>query len=160
MSSSTICRLTASNVGLLRQLNALFGRAFAEPETFGGAPPGDGYLADLLGREHIVVLVALKDETVVGGVVAYALDKFERERREYYIYDLAVDEEHRRQGIATVLIRHLCDLAAARGGWVVYVQADLGDEPAIALYQKLGVREDVLHFDILIDAKRVAGEAP
>ncbi|WP_457660758.1 GNAT family N-acetyltransferase [Sinorhizobium medicae] len=70
-------------------------------------------------------------------------------------YDLAVDEGYRRQGIATALIRRLCDLAAERGGWVVYVQADLGDAPAIALYEKLGVRQDVLHFDIVIDAKRV-----
>jgi len=30
----------------------------------------------------------------------------------------------------------------------VFVQADWGDEPAIALYSKLGVREDVHHFDI------------
>ena len=30
----------------------------------------------------------------------------------------------------------------------MYVQADLGDDPAIALYSKLGRREDVLHFDI------------
>jgi aminoglycoside 3-N-acetyltransferase I len=28
------------------------------------------------------------------------------------------------------------------------VQADHGDDPAIALYTKLGTREDVLHFDI------------
>lgn len=28
------------------------------------------------------------------------------------------------------------------------VQADHGDDAAIALYTKLGVREDVLHFDI------------
>jgi aminoglycoside 3-N-acetyltransferase I len=28
------------------------------------------------------------------------------------------------------------------------VQADRGDEAAIALYTKLGIREDVLHFDI------------
>lgn len=154
MSSSifTVCRLASSDVGLLRQLNALFGRAFAEPAIFGDAPPGDGYVKDLLGREHIVVLVALKGETVLDGLVAYALDKFEKERREYYIYDLAVDEGHRRQGIAKALIRRLCDLAAERGGWVVYVQADLDDAPAIALYEKLGVREDVLHFDIGIDA--------
>ena len=26
-------------------------------------------------------------------------------------------------------------------------QADCGDDAAIALYEKLGVREDVLHFD-------------
>jgi aminoglycoside 3-N-acetyltransferase I len=31
---------------------------------------------------------------------------------------------------------------------VVFVQADLGDEAAIALYSKLGVREEVLHFDL------------
>lgn len=154
----TICHLAAPDVGLLRQLNAVFGQAFAEPATFAEAPPGDGYVKDLLGREHIVVLVALKGETVVGGLVAYALDKFEKERREYYIYDLAVDKDHRRQGIATALIRHLCDLAAEQGGWVVYVQADPGDEPAIALYEKLGIREDVLHFDIAVEAKRAAGK--
>ena len=28
-------------------------------------------------------------------------------------------------------------------------QANHGDEPAIALYTKLGTREDVMHFDIL-----------
>jgi aminoglycoside 3-N-acetyltransferase I len=28
------------------------------------------------------------------------------------------------------------------------VQADHGDDAAIALYTKLGTREDVLHFDI------------
>ena len=33
---------------------------------------------------------------------------------------------------------------------MVYVQADYGDEPAIALYEKLGIREDVLHFDIAV----------
>lgn len=28
------------------------------------------------------------------------------------------------------------------------VQADHGDDPAVALYTKLGAREDVMHFDI------------
>jgi len=39
------------------------------------------------------------------------------------------------------------------------VQADTGieDEPAIALYSKLGRREDVLHFDIAVDG--VSGAA-
>ncbi len=92
--------------------------------------------------------MALAADQVVGGLVAYELDKFERARREVYIYDLAVAEEHRRQGVATALIEHLRAIAAARGAWVIYVQADHGDDPAIALYEKLGVREDVLHFDI------------
>ncbi|ALO45787.1 Gentamicin 3'-N-acetyltransferase [Pseudohongiella spirulinae] len=42
------------------------------------------------------------------------------------------------------------DEALRRGAWVVYVQADYGDEPAVALYTKLGTREDVMHFDIAV----------
>ncbi len=41
-------------------------------------------------------------------------------------------------------------IAAARGSYVIFVQADLGDAPAIALYSKLGRREEVLHFDIAV----------
>jgi len=51
------------------------------------------------------------------------------------------------------LINELKQVAASRGAHVIFVQADLGDEPAIALYSKLGVREDVLHFDIAVSGK-------
>jgi aminoglycoside 3-N-acetyltransferase I len=86
----------------------------------------------------------------VGGLAAYELRKFEQERSEIYIYDLAVAATYRRQGIATALILQLKKVAAARGAYVIYVQADLGDGPAIELYTKLGAREDVLHFDIAV----------
>lgn len=46
------------------------------------------------------------------------------------------------------MIEKLKNFAAERGAYVIYVQADHGDEAAIALYTKLGVREDVIHFDI------------
>jgi aminoglycoside 3-N-acetyltransferase I len=62
-----------------------------------------------------------------------------------------VAEAHRRQGIATELILLLKRIAAERGAWVIYVQADLEDAPAIALYSRLGIREDVLHFDIAVE---------
>ncbi|MEX2407612.1 MAG: GNAT family N-acetyltransferase, partial [Rhodovibrionaceae bacterium] len=70
---------------------------------------------------------------------------------EIYIYDLAVAEAHRRRGVATALIGKLKEIAAERDAYVIYVQADLGDAPAIALYSKLGLREDVLHFDIEVE---------
>ncbi len=148
----SVRRLSSVDVAVLRNLNALFGRAFVDPEAYGAAPPSDAYLQALLAKEHVIAVVALAADQVVGGLLAYELDKFERARREVYIYDLAVAEEHRRQGVATALIEHLRAIAAARGAWVIYVQADHGDEPAIALYEKLGVREDVLHFDIAIDS--------
>lgn len=145
-------RLAPADLPLMRKLNALFGEAFDEPDTYGAEPPGDAYLEGLLAKEHVIALVALSGEEVIGGLVAYELDKFERARREIYIYDLAVSEAHRRQGVATALIEHLRGIAGQRGAWVVYVQADYGDDPAIALYEKLGIREEVLHFDIPVDS--------
>jgi aminoglycoside 3-N-acetyltransferase I len=145
-------RLGPADVPLVRQLNALFAEAFRDPESYASEPPSDDHLAALLAREHVFVLVALAGEAVVGGLVGYELDKFEKARREVYIYDLAVDAQHRRRGVATALIEHLRGIASQRGAWVIYVQADYGDDPAIALYEKQGVREEVLHFDIKVDA--------
>lgn len=67
---------------------------------------------------------------MIGALAAYELMKFEQERSEFYIYDLAV-------------------------------QADHGDDPAIALYTKFGHREDVLHVDIATSQdEAVEGSCP
>ena len=144
----TFKRLGPGDVALLRALNAMFGAAFDDVDAYGGAPPSDAYLEDLLAKPHVIPLAALAEGRVIGGLVAYELEKFEQARREIYIYDLAVDETQRRRGVARGLIAELQQIAKARSAWVIYVQADYGDEPAIALYTKLGRREDVMHFDI------------
>lgn len=146
--STAIRRLTHDDVALMQEMLRMFGAVFEEPETYTGAQPSDAYLARLLAGETFIALAALDDGAVVGGLAAYELPKFERERSEIYIYDLAVAESHRRRGIATSIIERLKTIAVARGAHVIFVQADHGDDPAIALYTKLGVREDVLHFDI------------
>ena len=115
-----IRQLAPVDVALLQDLNALFGRVFDDPDAYCSKRPGKEYLEDLLAREHIVVLVALSDSEVVGVLVAYQLDKFEQARSELYIYDLAVAERHRRQGLATALIRSLQEVASDRNAWVVF----------------------------------------
>jgi aminoglycoside 3-N-acetyltransferase I len=143
-----VCQLTDRDIDLFRALLAVFGRAFDEIETYARAQPDAAYLRRLLGGEQFIALAALADGAVIGGLAAYELPKFERARSEIYIYDLAVAAEHRRKGVATALIEALKPIARARGAWVIYVQADPPDAPAVALYSKLGTREDVLHFDI------------
>ena len=69
--------------------------------------PSNRYLQSLLGQPHFIVIVALNGIQVVGGLVAYELQKFEQERRELYIYDLAVVKPFRRKGVATSLINEL-----------------------------------------------------
>lgn len=150
MSSEPVAirRLSASEIDLFRDLLATFAKAFADTETYTGAQPSDSYLEKLLGGAQFIALAAVQGEVVIGGLAAYQLDKFEQERSEIYIYDLAVDAEHRRRGVATELITELKTIAAERQVYVIFVQADYDDDDAIALYTKLGTREDVLHFDI------------
>jgi aminoglycoside 3-N-acetyltransferase I len=144
-------QLTSDDVVLMEGVLTAFGEAFDEVDTYGSKRPGAAYLKRLLGSDYFIALAALKSGEVVGGIAAYELKKFEQERSEIYIYDLAVAAAHRREGIATALIQKLTTIAADRGAYVVFVQADRGDEPAIALYTKLGAREDVLHFDIAVE---------
>jgi aminoglycoside 3-N-acetyltransferase I len=143
-----IDRLGASDAARARELSALFGEAFDDPDSYGAEPPADAWFAEVLARDHVIALVASADGRIVGGLVAYELDKLERARREIYIYDLAVAEPFRKRGVATALIGRLREIGKSRGAWVIYVQADYGDDAAIALYEKLGAREDVMHFDI------------
>ena len=143
-------RLTPAEAPQMAAMNTLFGEAFADPSSYTEARPGQAYLAELLGSDGFIALAAVKGDAVVGGLAAYELRKFERQRSEFYLYDLAVGEAHRREGIATALITELKRIAATRDGHVIFVQADYGDDPAIALYSKLGTREEVLHFDIAV----------
>lgn len=130
------------------QLNLVFSEAFEDPEHYQSRLPSDDYLSRLIAREDFIPLVAVVDGNIAGGLAAYVLRTFEQERSEIYIYDLAVLENHRRRGIATGLINKLKEIAREIGAYVIYVQADPTDEPAVKLYESLGVREDVLHFDI------------
>jgi ribosomal protein S18 acetylase RimI-like enzyme len=140
--------LGLDDVAYMESMLSLFGRAFDDPDSYDKSRPGPGYLAGLLGSSGFVAVAAIPDGDVVGGLAAYVLPKFELARSEIYIYDLAVDETFRRRGIATSLINKLRSVAVERWAYVIFVQADLDNAPAIELYSKLGVREDVLHFDI------------
>jgi aminoglycoside 3-N-acetyltransferase I len=150
----TIRRLSPSDLPLMRGLLAMFGEVF-DDTAYSDRPAGDDYLRRLLAREDFFALVDLDGDRVVAGLAAYEFAKFEQERSEIYIYDLAVRGEVRRRGVATRLIEELQRIAAQRGAWVIYVQADTGeeDQAAIALYEKLGTREEVLHFDIAVPSR-------
>ena len=149
-----IRRLSADDEPQMNALLSVLGEAFDDAQTYGAHRPRPAYLRQLLASDYFMALAAFEGSQVVGGLAAYELKKFEQERSEIYIYDLAVAATHRRRGVATALSRELQRLGSERGAYVLFVQADLPDAPAIALYSKLGVREDVLHFDIPVCSGR------
>jgi len=146
----TIRHLTPNDLSLMDALLLMFGEVFDDRESYLEKQPGADYLRELLSCEYFIALAAVNQGRVVGGLVAYELKKFEQQRSEIYIYDLAVYGNYRRRGIATALIMETTRIGALRGAYTVFVQADTGveGEPAIALYSSLGTREEVLHFDI------------
>jgi aminoglycoside 3-N-acetyltransferase I len=152
MTDYTTKRLGEADLALMRALLRMFADAFDDHAHYQSAVPSDGYLLSLLKDPTFFAVVACdQDGAVIGGLAAYELRKFEQERSEIYIYDLAVDEKHRRKGVATALIRMLGSTARERGAYVMFVQADIGkeDEPANALYAKLASEMIVAkHYDI------------
>ena len=137
----------------MKALLRLFGEVFADAETYQGAIPRDGYLQDRLADKTFFAVAAFDAAgTIIGGLAAYELKKFEQERSEIYIYDLAVDSNQRRKGVATALIHKLGEAARRHGAYVMFVQADIGeeDEAANALYRKLASEMIVAnHYDIV-----------
>src|SRR6185312_13207704 len=83
-------QLGAEDVQALKQLLKVFGEAFGDMESYQGHVPSEEYLRSLLRKSDFIVVVATSEDQVVGGLAAYVLEKFEQERREIYIYDLAV----------------------------------------------------------------------
>src|SRR3990170_1307259 len=136
-----IRRIGPGEMDMMDAANRLFAEVFGD-EGYHGPPPSRGHLERLLADDKFVALTAWAGGEMVGALAAYEMVKFEAERSEFYIYDLAVREEHRRRGVATALIEALKPIARERGGWVIMVQADPPDAPAVALYDKLGTREE------------------
>ena len=92
--------LTPGQAETLAAMSTMFGEAFGEPETYCGKRPSRAWLERLLARPDFIALAARDGAKVVGGLVAYVLDKFERERSEVYIYDLAVAEKTVEGGVS------------------------------------------------------------
>jgi ribosomal protein S18 acetylase RimI-like enzyme len=57
---------------------------------------------------------------------------------EMFLYELAVDEAHRRQGIGTALVEAIRDLARERGCYGMWVLTDDDNAAAGATYRKAG----------------------
>ena len=90
--------------------------------------------SQLSDESHIFIAALSPDGRVLGYVGAMlAAD-------EGYISNVAVDPEHRRQGIGGALIEKLVSMAAERGLAFLTLEARASNAPALALYEKYGFR--------------------
>jgi aminoglycoside 3-N-acetyltransferase I len=147
-----LLRLKSEYLNFMRLLNALFADVFDDNQSYAAQPPSDEYLRLFLADERHIVLVAKQAGQVIGGLVAYHLPKFERERSEVYVYDLAVSSDHQRHGIGKALMTEIRNVARDLGAYVVFVQADTDDD-AVEFYRALKPNDDIMtrNFDFNVE---------
>jgi ribosomal protein S18 acetylase RimI-like enzyme len=91
----------------------------------------------LLDDPRTIFLVAERDGAVVGFVFGYLLPRRHREEAELFVYELGVDEPHRRRGVAAALME---ELRRRGGGAPAFVLTEPDNEAANATYASLGGR--------------------
>ena len=107
------------------------------------------YVAGLLTRESFWAIAAFDGDEAVGCITGHELPMTRHERRELFVYDLAVRDDQQRRGIGRRLIDALVAGAAAADVDVVFVPADDDDAHALAFYERIGGRPaKVTMFDL------------
>jgi aminoglycoside 3-N-acetyltransferase I len=102
----------------------------------------------LLADERTIFLVAFDADEPIGFVLAYDLPRRHGLESTLLIYEVEVDELHRRLGVATRLLRELERLARDREIGEAFVLTEPDNAAANALYASLGGRRtDVVEWD-------------
>lgn len=134
MGGLEIKRLARGDEAVAAVLFAMMAAVFEEDS----APLSEEYVGKLLGSDSFWAIAALDGADVVGGLTAHTLPMTRTPSSEVFIYDLAVREDHQRQGVATRLVHELRTAAARAGIHEVFVPADNEDLGALEFYRAQG----------------------
>ena len=133
MTSIEIRRLGPGDDALVLASMHLFDNA-AKPDA----------VARFLGDPNHHLLLAIADGKPVGFVSGVELTHPDK-GTEMFLYELAVDERHRRLGIATELVAALRALARKQGCYDMWVLTDHDNDAALGTYRKSGTDEESSH---------------
>jgi len=120
MQGVSIRRLAVTDKQLAQQTFLTMAQFFDEEYAVLSSP----YLENLLGRQDFLAFAAEGGGQIVGGITAFLLPLTRLERRELFVYDIAVRVEWQRKGIGRALVSALRQAAAAEGIAEGFVLAD------------------------------------
>ncbi len=109
--------------------------------TSGGGFAPD-YTERFLARPENVLIVAEEDGAPAGFLLAYVLDRVDRDRRMVCLYEIGVLPGKRRRGLGAAMVEALLSWARAQGLMKTWVITDRSNEAAMRLYARTGGRPD------------------
>jgi ribosomal protein S18 acetylase RimI-like enzyme len=100
--------------------------------------PTSEYLVRFLSRPDNVLIVATMDGVPVGFLLAYLLDRADRDQQMMFLYEIGVAESHRRRGIGTRMITQLKRICSAQNVMKMWVPTGRSNVAATRLYASTG----------------------
>ncbi len=146
-SSLKISKIQENGAKQFKELVQILNEVFEEPKKVAS----EVQLTKLLNKSDFHVIVAIKDDKVIGGLTAYELERYYNDKSELYIYDIGVKAEFQNQGIGKKLIDYLKAYSKKNGIEGIFVEAHSEDEQAVKFYEStFGKSEKVDHFNFEI----------
>jgi ribosomal protein S18 acetylase RimI-like enzyme len=130
------------SVGVRRLTSDDAVRAAEIVRTFKGSARSSGSRQEFLKNPANYLLIAETGTEVgieVGGfLMAYRLDRADRDASQMFVYEVGVGERWRGRGLATALVEEIIAIARREGMFEVFVLASRGNSPARKLYERTG----------------------
>jgi aminoglycoside 3-N-acetyltransferase I len=105
---------------------------------FKGSSRSTDSLQEFLGNSANYLLIAETDDGVGGFLLAYRLERADREASQMFVYEVGVAVSWRGHGLATALVETIKGLARAEGMVEAFVLTSQGNERARRLFWRTG----------------------
>ena len=134
-----IRRATPDDLDAVAALFDAYRRFYGQP---GDVPRAHAFLAERIGRDESVVLLAEDAGTTLGFTQLYPLFSSVRTGRSWLLNDLYVAEDARRRGVGRALLDAAATFARDNGAAGLMLETMRDNAPARALYRAAGWHED------------------
>ena len=142
-------------LALLRQVGQVHHEIRPDIFRSGAQKYDETALLSLLTDPMRPIFVATKGAFVAGYCFCILKESQEdpvlTDRKELYIDDLCVDENHRGKGIAKTLYSHTCAYAKSIGCRFVTLNVWQGNDNAMAFYQSLGMTQRSITMETVLE---------
>ena len=129
-----IIRLSAGDEQTVRYLH----RTLKTTPTPASEPPSPDSVNEILLREDIYLLIAGTLEEPIGFLLAYRIPRIDRDCKMICLYELEVNQQHRRKGVGTSLVREMKTICRESDIMKMWVTTEADNRAAAALFTAAG----------------------
>lgn len=131
----TVKRIIEVDQSLVNQLNQTFKKG--EPDGKSGEWNLEN-ASKFVAHEDNIFLLAYVDNNIAGMISAYKLQRMDDRESEMFFYEIGVNKDFRRLGVARALIEELKRITKMMGVSGMFVLTNRSNLPAMKLYESTG----------------------